>query len=65
MRYANANGPGLAVLTKELSVGENFYIKPEKDYLNHEDYVKAWDQVKPGDFLKIFWNEHIGCNNQK
>lgn len=61
---ANANGPGLAVLIKRLEAGKNFYVKPKAECLDFEDYVKSWDQVKPGDFLKIFWNEHIGCDNK-
>lgn len=41
----NADGPGTAVLFQKLDLGTNF-----------SDFAKA----KPGDFLKIFWNEHIG-----
>jgi hypothetical protein len=41
----NADGPGTAVLFRRLGLGRNF-----------TDFSKA----KPGDFLKIFWNEHIG-----
>ncbi len=41
----NADGPGTAVLFKTLDLGTNF-----------SDYAKA----KPGDFMKIFWNENIG-----
>ena len=41
----NADGPGTAVLFRRLDLGTNF-----------SDYAKA----RPGDFLKIFWNEHIG-----
>ena len=62
---ANANGPGLAVLIKRLEAGKNFYVKPKAECLDFEDYVKSWDQVKPGDFVKIFWNEYIGCDNSK
>lgn len=43
---ANANGPGLAMLIHELSAGINFH-----------DVRLA----RPGDFLKIFWNENIGA----
>lgn len=42
---ANANGPGFAKLIHELGAGFSF-----------EDFKHA----KPGDFMKIFWNEHIG-----
>lgn len=41
----NSNGPGTARLFFELGLGKNFL---------------DWKQAKPGDFLKIFWNEHIG-----
>ncbi|MCB1090574.1 MAG: hypothetical protein KDL87_03530, partial [Verrucomicrobiae bacterium] len=41
----NADGPGTAVLFRRLDLGTNF-----------TDIRLA----KPGDFLKIFWNEHIG-----
>lgn len=43
--WANANGPGLAVLVHTLGAGVNF-----------ED----WRQARPGDFMKIFWTDHIG-----
>lgn len=41
----NADGPGTAVLFERLDLGSNF-----------SSYAKA----RPGDFLKIFWNENIG-----
>jgi len=41
----NANGPGTARLFFELGLGRNF---------------SDWSQAKPGDFMKIFWNPHIG-----
>lgn len=41
----NANGPGSAKLIIDLEMGENF---------------TSWGQAQPGDFLKIWWNEHIG-----
>lgn len=41
----NANGPGAAKLVADLRAGRNF---------------TAWDQAKPGDFLKIWWTEKIG-----
>lgn len=41
----NADGPGTAVLFERLDLGPNF-----------SDYAKA----KPGDFMKIWWNENIG-----
>lgn len=41
----NANGPGVARLFYETGMGVNF---------------ESWNQARPGDFMKIFWNEHIG-----
>lgn len=41
----NANGPGMAKLVSDLKAGVNF-----------TDLKYA----RPGDFMKIFWNEHIG-----
>lgn len=41
----NANGPGTGVLFARLDLGRNF---------------SSLDRAKPGDFLKIFWNESIG-----
>lgn len=45
----NANGPGTARLFHELRLGRNF-----------EDFAAA----RPGDFLKIWWNEHIGSKER-
>lgn len=41
----NANGPGTACLFHELQLGENF---------------TDWNQARPGDFMKIFWNSNVG-----
>jgi len=41
----NANGPGTAVLFERLDLGTNF---------------TSFEEAKPGDFLKIFWNDKIG-----
>ena len=41
----NANGPGCAKLVADLACGQNF---------------TSWENAQPGDFLKIWWNEHIG-----
>lgn len=46
---ANANGPGFAKLIHDLQAGRNF-----------EDVRLA----RPGDFLKFFWTEEIGCNER-
>lgn len=46
---ANANGPGFAKLVHDLGAGENF-----------TDIKKA----RPGDFLKFFWTEEIGCKER-
>lgn len=45
----NANGPGTARLFHELGLGRNF-----------TDYAEA----RPGDFIKMFWNEHIGARER-
>jgi hypothetical protein len=42
----NANGPGTAMLVKELAIGENF---------------TDWKQARSGDFLKIWWTHEIGA----
>ncbi len=41
----NADGPGTAVLFARLDLGRKF---------------SSLDEAKPGDFLKIFWNDAIG-----
>lgn len=41
----NANGPGTARLFHEMKLGRNF---------------TSWEDARPGDFLKIFWNTEIG-----
>lgn|GEM_PF-1786608 len=41
----NANGPGTARLFYELKIGRNF---------------DSWEEAKPGDFMKIFWDSNIG-----
>src|ERR1041384_3119101 len=41
----NANGPGTARLFHELGLGHNF---------------TGFAQAKPGDFMKIFWNNNVG-----
>ena len=43
--YANANGPGFALLVHRLGAGINF---------------TDWKQARPSDVLKIWWNDHIG-----
>jgi hypothetical protein len=41
----NADGPGTAVLFQRLGLGRSFL---------------GYEHAKPGDFLKIFWNDKIG-----
>ncbi len=41
----NADGPGTAVLFERLDLGSNF---------------SEIEDAKPGDFMKIFWNDYIG-----
>lgn len=43
--YANANGPGMALLIHELQAGHNF---------------TQWSQAQPGDIMKLWWTEAIG-----
>jgi hypothetical protein len=45
----NANGPAVARLFSELGVGRSF---------------TDWKEAKPGDFLKLFWNESIGASEK-
>ncbi|MBQ6386955.1 MAG: hypothetical protein IJJ38_12460 [Lachnospiraceae bacterium] len=58
--YANANGPGIAMLVKRLNAGRNYYIGGRSEYASAAKYRKAWNKAKKGDFLKIFWNRKIG-----
>ena len=60
---ANANGPGFAVLVKELKAGQNIYIANRDRYNDPDEYLNELKKLKTGDFLKIFWNEYIGCDN--
>lgn len=41
----NANGPGTGRLFRELEIGVNFQDE---------------ELARPGDFLKLWWNEHVG-----
>jgi len=43
----NANGPGTACLFYQLGLGRNF---------------TSWNEARPGDFMKIFWQEQVGKN---
>lgn len=45
----NANGPGTPRLFHELGLGKNF---------------TSFDEAKPGDFMKIFWTDAVGCNER-
>lgn len=47
--YANANGPGFALLVHRLGAGINF---------------TDWNRARPSDVLKIWWNEHIGSRER-
>lgn len=68
---ANANGPGIAILVKELDAGFSFTgyrgAKTEKykenkneQYLSDDDWNNAhfWNYARKGDFMKIFWNRN-------
>ena len=45
----NANGPGTARLFAETALGRNF---------------TDWDKARPGDFLKVWWNNEIGAKER-
>jgi hypothetical protein len=45
----NANGPGTARLFEETHLGTNF---------------TDWQRARPGDFMKIFWNDEIGSKER-
>ncbi len=45
----NANGPGTARLFFELKLGRNF---------------TAFDEARPGDFMKIFWTPEVGSRER-
>ena len=61
---ANANGPGVAVLVSDLGAGINSYLPPRESCASDDEYFGAWRELKQGDFLKIFWNENIGYDEQ-
>ncbi len=46
---ANANGPGFAVLVHRLGAGVNF---------------TDWKLARPGDVMKIWWNDFIGADER-
>lgn len=62
---ANSNASGFASLARELGAGENFYIAPRAEYPDSSAYYEAWSECRPGDFLKLFWNEYIGCDGSQ
>lgn len=45
----NANGPGTARLFAEAGLGRNF---------------TDWSEARPGDFLKVWWNDEIGMRER-
>lgn len=47
--YANANGPGFAMLVHRLGAGINF---------------TDWQQARPADIMKIWWNDSIGATER-
>ena len=61
---ANANGPGMAVLAAQLGAGTNIYLAPAESFATGEEYLASWDQLKAGDFLKLFWNDRIGGDSE-
>ncbi len=61
---ANANGPGDAVLVKELGAGTNYFIAAKTAYKTEDAYWKAWAKADPGDLLKIFRDRTIGTGEK-
>ena len=68
---ANANGPGLGVLIRELKAGYSFTAyrgamsernkeMPNERYLTDAEWcaLEVWDRAVPGDLMKIFWNRN-------
>lgn len=68
---ANANGPGLGVLVRELGAGYSFTAyrgakternkeTPDERYLSDSEWcgLDIWHRAVPGDLMKIFWNRN-------
>ena len=68
---ANANGPGLGVLVRELGAGYSFTAyrgaksernkeTPDERYLTDDEWcvLDIWQRAVPGDLMKIFWNRN-------
>ncbi len=68
---ANANGPGLGVLVRELKAGYSFTAyrgarsernreTPDERYLTDDEWcaLDIWQRALPGDLMKIFWNRN-------
>ena len=68
---ANANGPGLGVLIRELKAGYSFTAyrgaksernkeTPDERYLTDAEWcaLNVWGRAVPGDLMKIFWNRN-------
>lgn len=68
---ANANGPSMGVLVRELRAGfsmsayrgaksEQNRERPRERYLTDEEWCNdpIWNKMKPGDILKIFWDKN-------
>lgn len=68
---ANANGPGIAVLVRELDAGFSFSAfrgakndtvkeSPGEQYLTDEEWRShpVWKRAMRGDLMKIFWNRN-------
>lgn len=57
---ANANGPGFAVLINQLKMGKNYYVGLTSEYKKESARLKAFEQGKPFDVIKMFWNDKVG-----
>lgn len=68
---ANANGPGLGILVRELGAGYSFTAyrgaksqrnksTPDERYLTDDQWcaLDIWQRAIPGDIMKIFWDRN-------
>ena len=73
---ANANGPGVGVLVRELGAGYSFTAyrgamsernreTPSEQYLSDQAWCASdvWQRAVPGDLMKIFWNRNLGLGS--
>lgn len=61
---ANANGPGMAELVKELGIGDNYYIGSPEEFASSAAREGAFRGCRTFDFVKLFWNDSIGVHER-